>query len=275
MSARSNHRRAFTLIEILVVVGIVALLAAIVLGVGPRVIGGQQKAATQATLRALDGMLDEFLETQGGALPAFDTADYAGSPGEDLKTPGDERLKTIDSNGDAGYSEYPRNGDPRYPRFPDASVFIRAARGCCEVADNILAQLPPSQVRATVMPDDQQTTTRDESEPSPSVLDAWGAKKDWEAPFVLFDAKPVLFVHPKNLLAQAMYGRCINNRAYFVSAGADRLYGTTSELSTDGRRDGADEKVKKAIAALADNVYSYPPGPADIDPTSDFNRNKR
>lgn len=275
MSARTNRSRAFTLIEILVVVGIVALLAAIVLGVGPRVIGGQQKAVTQATLRALDGMLDEFLETQGGSLPAFDTADYAGFPGEDLKTAGDERLKTIDTNGDAGYSEYPRNGDPRYPRFPDASVFIRAARGCCEVADNILAQLPPSQVRATVMPDDQQTTTRDEADPSPSVLDAWGSKNEWEAPFVFFDAKPVLFVHPKNLLAQAMYGKCVNNRAYFVSAGADRLYGTTSELTTDGRRDGADEVVKKAIAALRDNVYSYQPGPADIDPASDFNRNKR
>ncbi len=273
MSAQRRARpRAFTLIEILVVVGIIALLAAIVLGIGPRVIGGQQRAATQGVLRALDGMLDEFVQTQGGALPAFNTGDYAGAPGEDLAALNDEMLKNIDPDAHAGYSEYGPDDDA-YPRFPDASVFILAARGCCEVADTILAQMPQSYVRATVMPDDQQTIGRDEADATPSVLDAWGAKKDWEAPFVYFEAKPVLFVHPKNLLAQALYGKCLNNRAYFVSAGADRVYGTTSEFSPDGRRDAT--KTTKAIEGLKDNVYSYPPGPAEIDPNSDFNRNTR
>ena len=265
---------AFTLMELLVVVGIIALLAAIVLGIGPKVIGGQQRASTQATLKALDGLLDEFVQSQGGALPAWNSEDYAGAPANDLKVAGDNLLKVVDVTGDAGWSRYPGTNDPEYPRFPEASVLLRAARGSREVADHILAELPTSQVRPTILADDSSSPA-DETDPSPSVLDAWGAKELWEAPFVLFVAKPVLFVHPKNLLAQALYGRCLNGKGYFVSPGADRVYGTTGEFSSDGRRDGAAESLKKALAGLKDNIYSYPPGPADVDPNSSFNRNIR
>lgn len=268
----AGPRPGFTLLELLVVVGIIALLAAIVLGVGPKVLGGQQRAATQATLRALDGMLDEYVHTQGGSLPAWNAADYTGAPGGDLVTPGDRLLTTVDPNSDTAWSRYPDANGAVYPRFPEASVFVRAARGCCEAADKILAELPPSMIRPTIMPEDT-SAQGDETDPSPSVLDAWGSKEPWDAPFVLFDAKPVLFVHPKNLLAQALYGKCVNGKAYFMSAGPDRRYGTTSEFTPDGRRDGT--KTAQALAALKDNVYSYPPGPAEVDPNSPLNRNTR
>jgi prepilin-type N-terminal cleavage/methylation domain-containing protein len=54
------RRRGFTLLEVLVVVGIIAILASLlVLGVS-HIMGGSKKNATQVTLQALQGMLGEF-----------------------------------------------------------------------------------------------------------------------------------------------------------------------------------------------------------------------
>jgi prepilin-type N-terminal cleavage/methylation domain-containing protein len=134
MTTPATPRGGFTLLELLVVVSIIALLAAIVMGVGPSILGSQKKTLTQATLHGLDGMLDEYTRAQGGSLPAFNVADYAGIPGEDLIEEGDGLLKTVLSASGKGFAEYPTQGDPAYPRFPDAAVFVRAARDEREAA---------------------------------------------------------------------------------------------------------------------------------------------
>jgi prepilin-type N-terminal cleavage/methylation domain-containing protein len=74
-------RRGFTLIEILVVIGIIAVLAAIVLVAGGRVLASGKKNATQDVLRMLDTALEAYISSKDG-LPAatVNTAvDAAGS----------------------------------------------------------------------------------------------------------------------------------------------------------------------------------------------------
>ncbi len=57
--------RAFTLIETVVVVAIIALLAAITIGVGASMADSGRKRATEGVLQVLDQMLDEYISTTG------------------------------------------------------------------------------------------------------------------------------------------------------------------------------------------------------------------
>lgn len=278
-------RIGFTLIELLVVIGIIALLAAIVLGVGPKVLGSQKRSLTVSTLHALDGALDSVMSASGGAPPPYRLEDYEGVPGYFLADPsneGDGRLKTASTTPpNAGWSEFPRAADPLYPRFPDAAVFLRQAAAISPQTGEVLRGLPTRLVRATATEEDQSTAIV-ESDQTPSILDGWGPKggADWEPrtgsvreEFVLFDGLPILFVHPTNTLAQALYGKCLNGRPYFMSAGEDRLYGVTNQFSINGERNPA--AVDRALKALQDNLYSYTPGPADITPNSSVYQNLR
>ncbi len=260
---QSTGSRGFTLIELIVVVGVIAVLAAIVLAIGPRVLGGQKASGTESMLRSLDRVYEDFLSSNGGAQPRFDVNDYAGVPGADLALLADGKNETVDSANDEAFSQYPASGGSSrdYPRFPDAAVFLRQALAA-GVGEATLASLPDRNVVITATSDDPGAPA-EETDRTPSVLDLWGPTDPaWTEGYVLFGGVPILFVHPSNLLAQEMYGRCLNGRAYFMSAGEDRLYGATNQLSRDGSRMSLDADVARAVAALRDNLFSTPVGPA-------------
>src|SRR5262249_422274 len=159
----------------------------------------------QNILRSLDEALDQTMEASGKSVPAFAIRDYAGVPGHDLWRSGDNVLAdpNQDSN-DLGWSEFPAQGDPKFPRYPHAPVFLRQARAISPGVDSILNGLPVTRVVKTVVADDANTDNGAEADPTPSILDGWGAREraGWEpkgdgaaTEYVLFDGIPILFVH--------------------------------------------------------------------------------
>lgn len=266
-------RRGFTLIELLVVIGIISVLIGVSLAIGPRVLDGQRTSATKNVLASLDRMLDEVVDSAGG-VPPYNPFDYAGVPGA--------RLGPRPDSPPTGPEEFGES-DSEHVRFPAAGVFVNQAQGVGQ-ADAILAGIAPKFIVTTQRDAPLETGpgepgSEEGVEPFiPNILDAWATRTEWDSPWPQLGNTLVLYVHPRNLLAQRLYGRCVNDRPYFMSAGADRLYGSTAQIS---RRGGVTTQlgetdanlVPAAVAALADNIYSYQPQPADT--SAAFNNESR
>jgi len=263
----TNARRAFSLLELLVVIVIIAILLALVAGAGVAVLGNQKVKQAQDLLTTLDRALTEYMTERGGNPPPYNHTDefsvYENVPGTGYHPTagGVNDLSNTDAwiNLDGGAI-----GDPRHP---DAAVFLRQARGIGAV-DAMLAELSDRWLVATPEVDSAEPNAADGT---PSVLDPWAEVETWVAPWPILRAQTVYYVHPSNEGAQRLYGRCVGNRPYFVSAGPDGRFGSTTEFTPDGSRDAG--RVEQAVAALADNVYSYEPGAPDL--TDDFNDNFR
>lgn len=77
ISRKTAVRRAFTLLELLVVIGIIVLLAGLVLAVSSSVIRASEERATQNTLTVLDTALEEFERTLDRKV-TYRSAAYSG-----------------------------------------------------------------------------------------------------------------------------------------------------------------------------------------------------
>lgn len=246
--------RAFTLVELLIVISVIAILIAIVLASSKGVVQRQQERVTQNLLVSLDRALDEY-KTEVGAFPVYNATAYEAVPGPDNVL-----------------TNFPKasGGDGKdHPARPDASVFIQQAKGFGEV-DAVFQQMPSKflQITSAEGLDDKQRDL------TPSVIDSWG-EDSWPTPdnasrpYQIRKQQVVYYIHPENVLAQALYGQCSNGRPYFMSAGVDRKYGLAAdvafdtdadgELNTDGKHDGeTDPDFKIRVESfLKDNLYSY------------------
>ena len=246
MTTRRDHSdvpsmRAFTLLELLIVISIIAILVAVVIASSLGVAQRQQKRATSNMLQALDRALEEY-KIATGTFPIYNAAAYDTVPGPDNQP----RVFPKSAGGDGEL----------HPARPDAAVFIQQAQGFGEV-DSILQNIPSRFMRVTIDPMGDAA----QRDVTPSIVDVW-AEPDWPAPesgndpFPIRQQQVVYYIHPENLLAQALYGQCVNGRPYFMSAGVDRKYGLGPDL---GRQTGeTDSAFQKRIEEYTkDNVYSY------------------
>ncbi len=234
--------RAFTLIELLVVIIIIVILVGIIAGVGAGLTRDSRGQLTRDLLTTLDRIVVEY-EAVTGNLPSYVVeqdipTSYNGYPGPD---------NTVET--------YGSGNNNRHARRPDASVFLRQAKGV-GVVDDIVKSIPARFLVPTI--------TSGDPDPTPSIVDAW-AKKDWPNesapnPYPVEGQALVYYIHPDNKLANQLYGRCINKRPYFLSAGPDGRYGTTADF-TPATNVTDSTFYDDAIKALDDNITSYVPGP--------------
>jgi type II secretory pathway pseudopilin PulG len=235
MSGRLSKRTAFTIVELMTVIAIMGLLVGMIVTASMVVVKNQRAQATKNVLLKLDQVLEEYV-AQRNTVPAFVATLYVNVP--------DAPLPLSSYRGES------------YPDRPDASVFLRSVKGVGE-CDLLVASLPESFLVKTDGEGD------DEFGPMVSVGDSWS---DWpEEPLGL-----VYYVHPDNYLAQAIYGRCINKRPYFVSAGADGMWGHPQELAgLDPYPGSGTEEQEFMTEWRSDNVYSYDGIPTDFDVPND------
>lgn len=238
-SAASRRSRAgFTIIELLVVVTVLLILVGLVTGVGIRVFRNQEAQVTRGVLQTLDRALDEYQATKNAA-PDYRLEDYERVPGDPVGE---------STSGGEYFSRY--LGD-YFPRRPDTSVFLKEALGVGQVKD-IVGGVGERFLVVTVSPGSRNAA---DSDVTPSVVDAW-ATDSWANPWDPVGQQLIYYVHPRNKLAQELYGRCINGRAYFMSAGPDLKYGLKSEA-------GASPDKATVEGFLNDNIYSYTVGPVN------------
>ncbi len=243
MNAAHTTQRpnAYTLIEILITIVVIAILASLIFIAGTAVTQRQRVRVTENLLVTLDRVLDVYM-LERGTLPPYNPDDYIGTPGE--------------NNGLDSIQGIPGE----HPARPDAAVFLAQATGYAEV-DDIIQNIPNDFVRR------RQFNNEVIGVDMPSIVDSW-AQPGWpedptntSRPFPVDYQQVIYFVHPKNVLAQSLFGRCRNDRPYFMSAGPDRTYGFINEPANNIEVDAGDQTsgdfVRKLLQdALDDNIYS-------------------
>jgi prepilin-type N-terminal cleavage/methylation domain-containing protein len=70
MTAVKPTRRAFTLVELLIVIGVIAILVGLALAIGHRVAGAGKETKTTDAIKVLDASVAEFVASSGGIPPA-------------------------------------------------------------------------------------------------------------------------------------------------------------------------------------------------------------
>lgn len=172
MSQRPPMRRAFTIVELLIVVVIIALLASIGLYVGRQVAEGGKVRATQNTLQILDQVLNEYQTAKSGSKVPAALIDGIGNdyPMFDGRVAGFPFTET----------------DP--PRVnPSLSIFLAHARTEAGAVDQALSKIDPKYVERTsaIQTSWGSPALPNNVGPIPGIIikDGWG--------------RPIRFVHPE------------------------------------------------------------------------------
>ena len=221
----ASVRRGFTLIEMMVVIGLVGLLLTITIMVTQGVVAQSKVRQCRELLAGLDSLITEY-ESEYGSMPSFN---------KDL------------------FSQ-PKDGESGEVR-PEVATFLEQVHGLAG-ADRIIAGWPTQYLMKRNDYYGQVGTNSifagsiDDRNPldanSPNgddrltLADPWGME--------------ILYIHPRDKMATigknaphnfAGYGTPVNDRPYFISAGPDRIFYDK------------DITVANEDSHRKDNIYSY------------------
>jgi type II secretory pathway pseudopilin PulG len=244
MRARHAHqapRRSFTLVELVVVIGIVVLLSGLLFSVGSAVIERSERSRTEGALTLLGAALKTWeLEAQR-TLTWWDAYDL-NIPREPFDVHGDTPEQLI-------LTEILRVVEP-VPRVGE--VLAR-------IDPELVVRLTPGAMPSWIdEPAEQQLLSawqaRGPSAPM-AVLDAWGTPvyathpgRPWASGDEAYSRDDDGTIRTDN---ERRYGACRNRQAVFVSAGPDRRFGLPEEFPPDATE-------QDLAAARRDNMYSGP-----------------
>jgi len=219
-SLRRVARRAFSLIELMIAIGLIVLLVALVFGVGTMLLSQSEARQTRSALDLMDTAIGEWEVSTGRSF----TYGTNGQPAPAIGAP-----------------------TPRYDfqeSVNDANMIVEVLRpdflGGSEVAKTILAKIDPSLLR----------TRPNTNPPLTELLDAWGTPIAVVFPgreFVSGDAAADRDVDGTfRTIQEKRLGICRNRKILLVSAGPDGLLGQLNGSA-----------VQRTQAE--DNIYSYEP----------------
>lgn len=226
-----NVDRAFTLVELLVAIGILSVLAGLTIAAMGVVVRRAEVQRTDTTLRLLDAATAAWEESATRRMRRASTADAELDPETPYVLVLSEVMRTIERSPGAG--AVVARIDPAFlHRYSDQDVVD-----------------PPPWIRTY---DEEFMLPRFVGELT--VLDAWGT--------------PIYATHPGSVVPggpdldgtertanEVDFGSAAGRRICFVSAGPDRRFGIAEEFPGIS---GA-ELAARREAARADNVHSYPP----------------
>lgn len=271
MSARarpSARARAFTLLEVLIVLGVILVLASLVLGIGTAVIRGAERAQLEAAMETVDKAAGEWESTTGRPLSFVGRlAGTGGAAVPDAQFSTEPAVLRFDvREADSGAPSV-ISGTAMPGGLAVAAQAIARAQGSGIYCMNLLARTDFTKDQIATIPTgvfrpeansstwptaiNGYSPSFRQGSPRGELVDPWGRRVAFVfpgRPFRWGGTDPGLPDEDGTVRTsvEQVLGSCVGRRICLVSAGPDGVFGP--EASTAANR----------AAAMADNVYLYP-----------------
>ena len=257
-SQKTTHaRNAFTLVEMIIVIGIIALLAALTLGISSSVMRNSEIRKTEDVLKLMTMALQEWELERGrqitfeGYIPVTNGMYDVLTNGEYIDAPSFSEQGLVD----AILLQAMKNRT-------EATVEVLMQS---ESAHDILSKILPEHSCQTSGSAPNEVHTSDlctvDDEHGKIIVDAWGTPigvvfpgRNWSESGATIFAQDLSGDQTVRDQAEDAMGSCINARPYFVSAGPDELWGYRFQ-SNDMNSIPENDKWSASL----DNIYSYKP----------------
>lgn len=274
---RARRSRGFTLLEILIVIGVIITLMTLVLGVGSALLRNAEKSQVESSMAIMESALNEY-EAQMGRQMTFNGAWNGGGTAQFFPAGASDPVFDIR---DPGVPPAPNNGTN------SARMWAARARGAGVFAVNLLRQyesirpilagMSPSLLRAEPNTPDYPARNIGGTGATlytPSAKVAAGARDSTRSEFVDTWGNRIAFVFPGRAFRygidtglpdadgsvrtpyENVFGVCTNRRIGLVSSGADGLFGIAGEITPTSQ----DTPAARSVNA-ADNISLYPLDP--------------
>jgi prepilin-type N-terminal cleavage/methylation domain-containing protein len=276
----ARTRRAFTLLEILIVLGLILILASLVLGVGSALLKNAERSQVQAAFATMESAFNEWEAQTGRPLTYNGAFNSLTAPSVEV-FPSGSSVEVFDVREPMTTPPAPNNAGNRliFTRARGAGVYAVNLLPQVEAVRPILAGIPPSLLRpesnASNFPAANVSTGTPAVLYTPSAKSSVSSRDSSRSELVDPWGNRIAFVFPGRAYRFGVdtgipdpdgtvrtplenlgpgFGVCTNRRICLVSAGPDGLFGVVGDAP--GTLSAAQAAAFLQTAA-ADNVYLY------------------